>query len=321
MAMENNILPKIFNVYKPVGMTSGDVVYHFKKNLDRPFGKIGHFGTLDPFAEGVLLIGIGGTCRLSDYAHEFLPKTYLATGLVGSKMSTGDKDGEIIENKPFGQLDSQTKDSFQEVCDQFLGEYMQTPPAFSATKYKGKALYKWAREGVTISKPPVKRQIFEIEFLSYKDQLLTFRVTVSTGTYIRTLFEDICHKLDTVGHLITLKRESVGPITSSDGLFKELWPQKETNQTEIPYIEMFQLLPFHSITLTNEQETRYGNGIPQELSAVKETIKAPNKLDLTQKLAEKPFLWVYGASNNLIGLSKIDDNKVKTCFNLPQKPA
>ena len=95
--MDQKILPKIFNVYKPVGMTSGDVVYKFKKNLTRPFGKIGHFGTLDPFAEGVLLIGVGGSCRLSDYAHEFLPKVYLAKGLLGQKMTTGDIEGDVLD--------------------------------------------------------------------------------------------------------------------------------------------------------------------------------------------------------------------------------
>jgi tRNA pseudouridine55 synthase len=316
--MENQITPKIFNIYKPIGMTSGDVVHHFKKNLLRPFGKIGHFGTLDPFAEGVLLIGVGGSCRLSDYAHEFLPKTYLAKGLVGSKMTTGDRDGQLLEKKPWEHLTQKNNDEFQNIFNQFLGDYKQTPPAFSATKHKGKALYKWARDGVIINKPPVKRKIHTIEFISLNGQELTFRVTVSTGTYIRTLFEDLTEKLGTVGHLIVLKRESVGPISSNDGLLKENWPIKEVDQSNIHYYEMSELLPFQSTTLTRDQEIRYGNGIAQSLIEVEKIIRPPNSLELTHYLADKPFLWVYGASNNLIGLGEIVDNTVKTCFNLPK---
>jgi tRNA pseudouridine55 synthase len=312
--MNNHPISKIFNIYKPAGISSADVVYHFKKNLERPFGKIGHFGTLDPFAEGVLLIGVGGACRLSDYAHEYLPKTYLATGLLGQKMSTGDIDGDVIEEKSCDHLIGleNSNEKMNQACQSFLGEYLQSPPAFSATKHKGKALYKWAREGVTISKPAVKRFIHSIEFVEKKANELTVRVAASSGTYIRTLFEDLANELDTVGHLVKLKRESIGHISSDNSLLRDKWPLKEKNQEILEYLQMPQLLPFKHLQLDKEVDKKYSNGISISINDV--TIPNDDDYDLWQA----PYLWVYGEHNKLIGLGVIKDNQVKACFNLPQ---
>ena len=138
-----------------------DVVHHFKKNLNFNFGKIGHFGTLDPFAEGVLLVGIQGAQKLNDYVHELLPKTYKARGVFGGKTTTGDLTSEIILNQDIADnYKFASKEELQNLLgEKFLGEYWQGPHGVSATKFEGKRLYQHALEGRMILKEKVKREI------------------------------------------------------------------------------------------------------------------------------------------------------------------
>ena len=124
--------PLVFNVYKPEGMTSTDVVRHFKYHLPKGFGKIGHFGTLDPFAEGVLLVAIGQAPKFNDYVHEEFPKTYLATGVLGIESPTGDLTADEELLKVVDCPDFTEKD-LESIIGSFLGDYSQSPPAFSAT--------------------------------------------------------------------------------------------------------------------------------------------------------------------------------------------
>ena len=157
------------------------------------------------------MIGGNGACRLNNYLHERFPKTYLAHGKFGQKTSTGDLEGEVVETKKMPELSVK---NVEDVLKSFLGDYLQRPPAFSATKHEGKALYEYARQGIEIKKDLVRREIKSIELVELKNDELLFRVTVSTGTYIRTLFEDVAKKLGTIGHLIALKREAIGPLVA-----------------------------------------------------------------------------------------------------------
>ncbi len=221
--------PLIFNVYKPAGISSYDVVRHFKRNLPQGFGKIGHFGTLDPFAEGVLMIGTGGAARLNDFIHEFLPKTYLATGKLGEETPTGDPTSEVVQTDNSAFLRREIGSFSREFIDEraknkFLGTYLQTPHKYSATKFMGKNLHEWAREGVEVKKEAVERTIHAIEVVNFDFPLLTIRSTVSSGTYIRTLFTELSHDLGTLGHLLTLKRESVGHVHADKALKENEWP-------------------------------------------------------------------------------------------------
>lgn len=230
--------PRIFNVYKPVGLTSGTVLNHYKHHLPRGFGKIGHFGTLDPFAEGVFLIGIAGAQKLNECIHEELPKTYWARGLVGIQTSTGDCQGEVLHKDTQEQI-SMTLGELS--CEQltslwqksFLGSYSQRPPAFSATKHEGKALYEYARAGIMIEKPPVEREIYQLDVLERSNDEICFRATVSSGTYIRTLFEDMMKEMGLAGHLLELKREAIGGLTVDTALGQEGWPERGSNQNYI----------------------------------------------------------------------------------------
>ena len=215
--------PRVFLVDKPKGMHSGDVLKHFKYHLPRGYGKIGHLGTLDPFAEGLLVIAIGQAARLSFLFEEFLTKTYRARGVFHFKSTTGDSDGEIT---PFGKIEIPNSVEANSRISSFIGNYWQAPPYYSAAKHEGKALYQYAREGVLIDKEPVLRKIFGIRGFNYIDnnKKCDFEAEVSSGTYIRTLFEDIAEKLGTVGYLEGLRRTSIGDISLDRALNKASWP-------------------------------------------------------------------------------------------------
>lgn len=169
--------------------------------------RVGHLGTLDPFASGLLIVGIGeGTKFLSTLKDS--EKTYIAEAKLGISTSTADLEGEIINSEEVPEL---TFDRIKEVLKSFLGESLQTPPMFSAVRIDGKRLYESARKDIKIDVPPRKVLIREIELLSYdKDKnVICFLARVSKGTYIRVLAEDIAKKLNTIAHLISLRRVCV----------------------------------------------------------------------------------------------------------------
>ncbi|HJL75317.1 MAG TPA: tRNA pseudouridine(55) synthase TruB [Candidatus Marinimicrobia bacterium] len=202
----------ILNVYKPKGWTSFDVVKKLRSILKEK--KVGHAGTLDPFAEGVLILGTGvDTKQLTTISGSH--KVYEATLMLGSKTNTLDKDGRIIVEKEIPKL----KDSeIESVLKSFVGEQLQTPPMYSAKKVNGQQLYKLARKNIEVEREPVLINIFEIELIDYQAPQMSFRVQCSKGTYIRVLGSDIAEKLGTVGHLIALKRTKVGDYELDDSM-------------------------------------------------------------------------------------------------------
>ncbi len=252
--------PFLFLVNKPKGITSFDVIRKFKKSFGPTIGKIGHFGTLDPFATGLLVVGIGGATRLSQYSDDF-HKEYIATGILGLKSPTGDMtcdESELIKS----QNDEIIKESeIESALKSFLGEYYQSPHTYSAAKHEGKPLYEWAREGVNIKKDAVKREIFEIELLEYNYPEVKFRVVVSHGTYIRVLMEDLAHKLSTFGLLKELDRTRVGHLSLDQSLnFKDV-----ESLSPIDIIKfarpITQLLQIEHIELDDAEAKKYQNGM------------------------------------------------------------
>lgn len=171
--------------------------------------KAGHIGTLDPFADGLLIVLLGKATKISPFL-EGMDKTYMATLKLGSKTDSGDLTGNIIENKDIPSLN---KEDIENVFKSFLGKQTQIPPMYSALKVNGKALYKYAREGKEIERKKREITIYELKLLSYENNEITFISKVSKGTYIRTLGEDIAEKLGTVGHLTKLTRLSIGPYS------------------------------------------------------------------------------------------------------------
>ena len=200
----------ILNIHKPIGWTSFDVVKKIRWIIKEK--KVGHGGTLDPFAEGVLIIGTGqDTKKLTSITTE--DKSYTAIIKLGEITNTLDTEGEIIETQLVPELSLVT---IENVLNSFLGSSFQIPPMFSAKKVNGQRLYKLARKNVEVEREPSSINIFEIELNDFISPLLSFRVKCSKGTYIRVLGSDIAEKLGTVGHLIALKRVKVGDYTLNE---------------------------------------------------------------------------------------------------------
>lgn len=204
---------QILLIDKPAGLTSFGVVARVRRKLTQEIGrkiKVGHAGTLDPFATGLLILLIG---KATKKAEEFLKldKVYEATIRLGAISTTGDPEGEIQESKKLTDPPSRTK--VEIVLKSFVGKIEQTPPSFSAIKINGQRAYKLARRGEKIQMPTRKVQIYEIKILKYSYPILKISCHVSSGTYIRTLAEDIGKKLGVGAYTTQLRRLRIGDWT------------------------------------------------------------------------------------------------------------
>jgi tRNA pseudouridine55 synthase len=194
----------ILLVDKQATWSSRDVVnktmstFHIKK--------VGHTGTLDPFATGLMIVTIGKGTKTGPFI-EALEKTYVATIKLGEKTATGDTEREVSETAPIPPL---TKEQVEEVLKTFLGEISQIPPQASAIKVDGVPSYKRERAGEDFELEPRLITIYSMKLIELALPLLTFEVRASKGTYVRTLAEDIAKKLGTLGHLISLRRTKIG---------------------------------------------------------------------------------------------------------------
>lgn len=205
---------------KPIGWTSFDVVGYIRKNIsiatDTPRKKIkvGHGGTLDPFASGLLIVFAGKsyTSRFNEFLK--LDKTYSVSMVLGSHSTTGDPEGEII--KSLAQLVVPSREVLVAKLEGFKGESQQVPPAYSAIKVDGVRAYKLARENKSFQLTPRRIIINHIELLDYDYPVVDFVVNVSSGTYIRALVEDIGKALNTMAYTNNLRRIEVGSYSISN---------------------------------------------------------------------------------------------------------
>ncbi len=195
----------IINVLKPPGMTSHDVVSFIRKKLN--IKRVGHTGTLDPNAAGVLPICVGKATRVVQYFDDF-SKAYRAELTLGYETDTQDKYGEVI-NRTSAHI--VTSDELEEVFNEFRGKIQQIPPMYSALKHKGRKLYELAREGKTVEREPREIELYNISIIkNYDNEKVLFDVECSKGTYIRTLCNDIGRRLGTLGCMTFLVRTKVG---------------------------------------------------------------------------------------------------------------
>ena len=204
----------IIVINKEKGYTSHDVVAKLKKKLN--VSKVGHTGTLDPNATGVLPILIGKGTKFSKYLinHD---KIYEVELELGKKTDTADIEGKVIEEK---NVDFEfISNNLENILKTFIGRQMQVPPMFSAIKKNGKKLYEYAREGKEIKIDAREIEIYNIELLSYKNNSVNLKVACSKGTYIRSLCEDIAEKLNTVGFMKNLKRIQVGKFNIEESVY------------------------------------------------------------------------------------------------------
>jgi len=215
----------IYNINKPIGWTSFDVVKKIR-NITK-LKKVGHGGTLDPFADGVLIIGVGkGTKLLTDIVNE--KKSYNATLFLGEETDSLDKEGEIVKRKSVPKLN---EDLVIKILNSFLGRYIQKPPMFSAKKVNGVRLYKLARKKIEVERDDQNCTIYDISLKGIESNVIEFAVTCSKGTYIRVLGSDIAKKIGTVGYLTKLTRTSIGKHSLSRSLtiknFESRWKSTE----------------------------------------------------------------------------------------------
>ena len=208
------------SVHKAVGESSYDVIRKIKKVI--PEKKIGHAGTLDPFAEGLLIIAIGRNYTKQISTFQELPKRYQFTISLGTTTDTLDRTGNVTERKNIPLLDDK---EIKTLLKSFIGQQEQLPPAYSAKKINGKPAYKLARAGKEVELKPTTITIHELKLISIEQNKektdVTLNSLVSKGTYIRTLSADIAKKLNTVGHTKELIRSHIGDFSTSNALLSE----------------------------------------------------------------------------------------------------
>lgn len=244
----------IIVINKEKEYTSHDVVAKLKKKLN--ISKVGHTGTLDPNATGVLPILIGKGTKFSKYLinHD---KIYEVELELGKKTDTADIEGKVIEEKNVDE--KYIKENLLQVLESFIGKQEQIPPMYSAIKKNGKKLYEYARAGEKVDIEPRKIEIYKIDLNKYDKNIITFVVSCSKGTYIRSLCEDIAEKLNTVGYMKNLKRIQVGKFNIKDAVYIDDIDLKNVNDHLITPEEILRGIP--CINLGEKKLKLFLNGV------------------------------------------------------------
>ena len=229
MTQKNN-LNGILLLDKPLMLSSNHAIQKIKKQFN--IRKVGHTGTLDPLATGLLPVCMGQATRITRFLINS-DKTYRALIMLGTRTSTGDKEGEIIETC---SSDVSTNTAYiDKVLKSFIGEQKQIPPMYSALKHNGERLYKLAQKGLNVSRKARSINIYSIDLISINDDYLEVIIECSKGTYIRTLAEDIAKKLGTVGHIDQLRRLNIKCFHDQSMFsFNQIMKAKSINQFLLP---------------------------------------------------------------------------------------
>lgn len=206
---------------KKEGWTSRDVCNKIQHIFN--VKKVGHSGTLDPFATGLLIVGIGNATKALSFLEDFT-KEYIAVIKLGKKTDTGDVTGNFVDTKPISDF---SNNDLNVLSNSLLGKSMQIPPMTSAIKVNGKKLYELAHKGIEINREPREIEIFEINMIKSNVDEIILKTHVSKGTYIRTLGEDIAEKLNNVGYLLSLRRTKINSIRVEDAKTLETINEKD----------------------------------------------------------------------------------------------
>lgn len=253
---------------KPVGLSSNDALLKAKRVLNAK--KAGHTGTLDPFATGLLPLCFGEATKFSQDLLE-ADKTYEATVHLGIMTTTGDTEGEVIEQRDVDV----TREQVEAALARFRGPIFQVPPMYSALKRDGKALYEYAREGITLEREARPVTIHALSLVDYSAPYLKILVTCSKGTYVRVLGEDIGAALGCGAHLNALRRVQVGALSTERMItLEDLQAHPDPLSLLAPVDAL--LSSFPSVELTPELAKRFLNG--QRLALGKEAIAVPAQL-------------------------------------------
>ena len=280
----------IIVINKPKEYTSHDVVAKVKKILN--IKKVGHTGTLDPNATGVLPLLLNTGTKLSKYLIEH-DKEYEVTLELGIKTDTADIEGNEIKKE---EINWEKLNDIEETLNTFLGEQTQIPPIYSAIKVNGKKLYEYARSGQNINIEPRNIQIYKIELqkIDKEKNEINFRVHCSKGTYIRSLCEDIAQRLGTIGYMKELTRTKVGNFTISEAVKIE---EIENNKEQIIKEKLISIEKFfeskESIKLNKKQLDKFLNGVKI-------------RIDKQENICR-----IYNENNEFIGIGTIEKNFLK----------
>lgn len=262
--MENdhikNVVSGVLVVDKPVGLTSHDVVQIIRRGTG--IRRAGHTGTLDPRASGVLVVLIGPAVRLSEYVSAS-DKRYQATIRLGSSTDTYDAEGTIMGEST--SVFDITEEMFTEVLQQFVGEIEQVPPPYSAVKVKGRKAYDMARKGEDVQLEPRKIQVYTLEVLEWAPPEVVVDVYCSSGTYVRSLANDLGEELGCGAHLIGLRRTKSGRFTLRDAVplrrLQEAFDAGEWYRQLIPAAEALADWPLVELSPDDVELIRHGHRV------------------------------------------------------------
>lgn len=253
----------VINIYKPPYITSHKTVQKVKTLLKAK--KAGHAGTLDPFAEGVLLVCLNKATRIAEYLTA-LPKEYVVEMILGIKTNTYDLTGDLLIEMSYSDV---TKERVEVVLKDFLGEYHQLPPMYSAKKKEGVPLYKYARKGIILEREPQRVSIYEIKMLDFDSPSVLLKISCSRGTYIRSLVDDIGERLSCGATVKSLKRTAIGNFKIEESVTLDMLSYGEYEIYSID--DALYFLPEYEL---NERElflTLHGTGFRVERDIQKNT--------------------------------------------------
>ena len=293
----------IVNIYKEKGYTSHDVVAVLRKVVGQK--KIGHTGTLDPDATGVLPVCLGRATKVCELLTDH-DKTYEALLLLGKTTDTQDISGEVLEERDPGNL---TEEEVRSCIESFIGEYDQIPPMYSALKVNGKKLYELAREGKTVERKSRKVQIHGIRILEMNLPHVRMEVDCSKGTYIRTLCHDIGEKLRVGGCMGELERTKVGRFLKGDAVTLDEVRQKieqgEGAELFTPLDQIFAELPAVTVTDAKAWMSYNGNDLPERFLLEKEAWTDGQEVRVYDSRKNFIGLYQYRALKKLFHIKKM----------------
>jgi tRNA pseudouridine55 synthase len=280
----------ILNIHKPAGMTSHDVVGRVRRIIKEK--RVGHAGTLDPDATGVLVVAVGSATRLLPHLPTE-PKVYRAELCFGVATTTEDASGEVMEQADASAL---TESQVEAALPRFIGDIAQVPPMYSAVHHEGKRLYDLARQGIVVEREARIVTIHALEKLAFQPgnpAMTTITITCGGGTYIRTLCVDIGKGVELPAHMATLVRTAVGPYRLEDAITLEIL--EERGQDALIPVEKSLNMP--QLIVTDEQAERILRGIAIDIA----------EHSLTSQNEEVVLLY----QDKLLALARFDDRKFK----------
>lgn len=266
-------------VDKAKGMTSFDVCFKLRKIFNTK--RIGHTGTLDPNATGLMMVLIDKATKINQFVVS-LKKEYIGTVQIGIKTDSEDIDGKIILEK---EEVMPNKDAIEKILKTFIGKSSQVPPMTSAIKVNGKKLYEYQRNNEEVEVKPRDIEVYELELLELNDKKFTFRVLVSSGTYIRTLAQDILNKLDIIGTLSDLRRTAIDDFKVEDA-----YTLDEINEGKYESLDTYDVLRKYYYVYEVANEFDVINGKPLKLNLNEDKILC---------VKDKKVLAIYKKDNNI----------------------